>query len=63
MPNERPKRCPYNGAGHIILSFQIYQVIDFLKSTLIYTAYIFLRIVKTLLTKVERQAVFSKTNI
>ena len=35
----------------------------FLKSTLMYTAYIFLRIVKTHFTKVERHAVFSKTNI
>ena len=36
---------------------------DVLKSTLIYTAYFFLLIVKTDLTKVERLAVFSKTNI
>ena len=43
--------------------FYLYQVIDFLKSSLIYTAYIFCRIVKTLLTKIEMQAVFSKTNI
>ena len=35
----------------------------FLKSTLIYTVYIFLYIVKKILTKVERHAVFSKTNI
>ena len=47
MPNERSKRRRYNGALNIILSFQIQYVTGFLKSTLIYTAYIFLRIVKT----------------
>ena len=45
MPNERSQRGCYNGAENIILSFQIYY--NFLKSTLIYTAYISLRIVKT----------------
>ena len=47
MPNERPKRRHYNGAWNIVLFFQIKYVTDFLKSTLIYTAYIFLQIVKT----------------
>ena len=47
MPNERSKRRRYNGAWNIILSYQIYKATDFLKNTLIYTAYIFLRIVKT----------------
>ena len=51
MPNERSKHRLYNGARNIILSFQIEQVTDFLKSTLIYTAYIFLRIVKTYFNK------------
>ena len=47
MPNEISKGRRYNGAWNIILSFQINKFNDFLKSTLIYTAYIFLRIVKT----------------
>ena len=63
MPNKRSKRRRYNGAENIILSFQIQYVTGFLKCTLLYTAYIFLRIEKLILTKVERHAVFSKTNI
>ena len=63
MSNKRSRRGRYNGPGNIISSFQIYYVTDFLKSTLIHTAYIFLRIVRIHFNKGRKQNVFSKITI